>query len=184
MNHRPHNGLSFGLGELDLRLYGPLLDQCCADYELWLREHLPEASGTESARRVAFLKFRIGEVLHSIAHIRRLYAQFASAVGGSVDPEDQKQFVLKFARDLGATPAELAKDEVAFARWFDVDAMTDRYHRRHARHEQYAAFLLGRLAAIARQKMSEIAHPEEQIALWQELQLETARRPRVARACR
>ncbi len=177
MNHLPNNGMSVGMGELDRRLYGSLLDQCRSEYKLWLRENLPEASGTESSGRIAFLKFRIDEELHSIAHLRRLHAQFASAVSGSVEPEDQKQFILKFARDLGATPSELAKDEAAFARWFGVEAVIDRYHRRHARHEQYAAFLLGRLAAIARQKMSGIGHPEDQIALWQELQLETVIKP-------
>ena len=84
---------------------------------------------------------------------------------------------MNFARDLGASPADLKKDEEAFSRWFGADAVTDRYQRLHARHEQYAAFLLGRLAAVAGNAVRGICQLDDQMAAWNVLQLESVVKP-------
>lgn len=166
-----------GLGELEQRLYGSLLEQCQAEYQRWLRDKLPEQPGSRKTNWMAFLKLRLGEEMQALDHLRRAYAQFTRAINVSANPEDQQHLILDFAREMGATAADLKKDAAAFSRWFGADAVTDRYHRRHARHEQYAAFLLDRLGAIASQAVRAINLPKAQVAFWNLLQLEGLVKP-------
>jgi poly-gamma-glutamate synthase PgsB/CapB len=177
MNRDTHNGVGIGMGELEQRLHRPLLEQCGLEYQRWLREKLPGSPKPANANFIDFLKFRIGEELRAVGTLRRLYSNFASAISASPRPEDQKQYILNFARDLGATPSELEKDAAAFARWFGADAITDRYHRRHGSHEQYAAFLLGRLAAAAAHAVADFTHPGDQRKYWDQLGLEKVVKP-------
>jgi gamma-polyglutamate synthase len=170
-----HKVLAIGLGELEQRLYHSLLQQCELEYQAWLRK-IGQAPGDAESGWIDFLKLRIEQELSALENLRRLYGRFVRAIKTSPRPEDQRQLILNFVRDLGATAAELEKDAAAFSRWFGADAITDRYHRRHARHEQYMAFLLERLAAVAA-KLARGIHTNEQADFWKRLQLEKVVKP-------
>jgi len=166
-----------GFGELEMRLYRPLLQQCQLEHQRWFREKPRKSSGTSKSDWLDFLKLRIDQEMQVLEDLRRIYSQFARAINTSSNFEDQRQRILNFARDLGATPPELKKDEAAFSRWFGVDAVTDRFHRRQARHEQYVTFLLDRLAAIGSHAARSISHPDGRRAFWERLQLERTIKP-------
>jgi poly-gamma-glutamate synthase PgsB/CapB len=177
MNDETNYGNASDLGELERRLYRPLLEQCQLECQRWLRETLPERPGPSESNWLDFLKIRIGEEMRTLEQLRRQYERFDRAIKVSPNAEDQRHLILNFARDLGAPPKELKKDAAAFSRWFGADAVTDRYQRLHARHEQYAAFLLGRLAAVAANAVRGICRPNEQMAFWNLLQLESVVKP-------
>ena len=176
MTDDKNNAGAIGLSELDQRLYRSLLQQCEREYRQWISKKLPEHPGNPASNWIEFLKFRIGQEMAALENLRRVYTRFLRAIK-TTKTEDQKHLILNFARDLGATPAELKKDAAAFSRWFGADAITDRYHRRHSRYEQYAAFLLDRLAAIAADVARGIPQATEQMVFWKQLQLERVVKP-------
>jgi hypothetical protein len=177
VNDATDNGIAIGLGELQQRVYRPLLLQCQLEYEQWLQHKPPERPGVHIPNSIDFLKSRISREMWLLETLRRLHARFVRSIKTSSKLEDQKQVILNFARDLGATPSDLEKDAAAFARWFGADAVTDRYHRRHSRHEQYMAFLLDRLAAVAANAAQDFRDADDQTAFWNLLNLESVAKP-------
>src|SRR5436189_2066523 len=137
--------IAIDLGELNERLYGPLLERCRSDYQLWLRDPLVARTDSPELNWIEFLKIRIGLELAALQKLRKLHAEFLRSMKASARDEDQKQVILTFAKGMGASPDELEKDAAAFSRWFAADAIKDRYHRRQSSHEQYLAFLMERL---------------------------------------
>jgi gamma-polyglutamate synthase len=169
-----------GLSEVEQQLFSPLLRRAVQEQKSWLTEQVQHAGRDPKTRWIEFLKFRIDGEMQALENLRVLYARFDRALKACRDLEDQKQLMLNFARDLGATPSELKKDEKAFARWFGADALQDRYTRRHAAHEQYVAFLLGRLGALAGCAGRDFRTRTEQLAFWNRLQLEPLVKPLLA----
>jgi poly-gamma-glutamate synthase PgsB/CapB len=192
-----YNEIEIGLSDLEKRLYGPLLQQCQREQKQWLQSKVCSVPSAEREVRsedasattpraapraphsdwLAFLKIRIGQEMQRLDSLRLAYSRFTRAIHATSNPEDRQHLILDFARELGATPSELKKDKAAFARWFEADAVIDRYHRRHARHEQYTSFLLDRLGAIARQAARNVTEPNAQLAYWQKLELESVVKP-------
>jgi poly-gamma-glutamate synthase PgsB/CapB len=177
MNPKSNHPLETGLNDLEKRMFGPLLERSRKEYEHWAHHQQSHPSRAQHPKCIGFLKLRIGEEMLELDKSRRAYLQFTDALSALADPLDQKHLILQFARELGATPAELKKDEAAFARWFGADAVTDRYHRRQAQHEHYTVFLLGRLAAVASRVARTIRHPKGRRTFWMELQLEALIKP-------
>lgn len=177
MNDTQNDGITIGLGELEQRLYQSLLQQCQLEYQLWLQDKLPKQPEAPDWDWIDFLKIRIGQEMSMQENLRRLHQRFLRSVNTSSSAEDRQQLVLNFARDLGATPAQLERDADAFSRWFGADAVMDRYHRRRARREQYMAFLLDRLAAVAATMARGVGDTREQQAFWKRLALESVVKP-------
>ena len=171
------NEIATGLGELDQRLQASLLKQCRVEYRTWLREQLAETPGAMPSKWLLFLRIRIGEEMQALQNRRQAYARFARAINAALSEDDRRELVLNFARELGASPKDLKKDAAAFSRWFGPDAVTDRYQRHHARHEQYAAFLLDRLAAIAANAARGVSPASAKFTFWSRLQLESVIKP-------
>src|ERR1041385_6357340 len=177
MSANNQNGSATGMGELERRLYCSLSQQCEREYELWLRNKLPEQRDDSESDWITFLKLRIGQERLALENLRRLYSRFTRAIKASPHLEDQQQVILNFNRDIGDTPAELKKDAAAFSRWFGADAITDRYNRRHARHEQYLAFLLERVSAVVAHAARGLGDAKKQMDFWKHLQLEPVVKP-------
>jgi len=154
-----------------------LLKQVRREHEAWLRERSLRPRNAAVSDWIEFLKLRIGAEMGALEKLRRLYARFDRAFNAARSREDQIHLILNFARDLGASPRDLKKDRAAFDRWFGADAIRDRYHRRHAQHEQYAAFLLDRLAATAAHLAQRIHDHNDQLAFWKLLELESILKP-------
>lgn len=177
MKPESHNPVAVGMGELQQRLYRPQLQQCELEFHAWLQNQILEPTATQESNWIEFLKLRIGQELSTVEDLRRLYARFSRAVKTTKRVEDERQLILNFAHDLGATSAELEKDAAAFSRWFGADAVVDRYNRRHARHEQYMAFLLDRLAGIAAKVVGGVSDADGQLKFWERLRLERVVKP-------
>ena len=175
--NEPSSLIAAGLSAFERRVYAPLLEELCRGFRSWLEPKLPGNGAPGEAEWLDFLKHRIRTELQGLEELRQHSVQFDRSLKATREPKDQRQVMLNFARDLGATPAELKADEAAFARWFGPDALRDRYVRRHARHEQQLAFLLGRLGAVAATVGRRLANIEEQTAFWNSLKLESVVKP-------
>jgi poly-gamma-glutamate synthase PgsB/CapB len=171
------------LSDVERRLFRSLLEDLRREFRDWLNKR--PALGLESpdilaSQWVDFLKYRIGEEMQAVANLHRQLADFHRSLAAATEETDRRQVILSFARELGATPRQLKKDEAAFQRWFGPDAVRDRYRRRHAAHERLAAFLLNRLGAAAAQRIQPVKNSQEQTALWHWLDLETLLQPLLA----
>ncbi|MCS7336841.1 MAG: hypothetical protein NZ739_01180 [Verrucomicrobiae bacterium] len=177
MKSGDYKGITVGMTELEVRLYGSLIEQCVAEFKLWVAQKREDLDAVTDNDWIDFLKLRISQELRTLEELRQMHARFTRALGAARRVEDRRQIILDFARYLGSSPIELRKDAAAFARWFDADAVTDRYYRRHARREQYISFLLGRLGAVAQRVLRNLNRADAQMAFWNALQLEAVVKP-------
>lgn len=177
MKRNNYNGIAVGMSELEVRLHHSLLERCLGEFEEWLAQKRQSPKTASENDWVDFLKTRINQEMRELEELRHLHVRFTRALNAAPRIEDQRQIILDFAAYLGASPADLQRDAAAFSRWFDADAVTDRCHRQHARHEQYISFLLGRLGAVARSVVDKLGRPDEQMAFWSALQLEAVAKP-------
>ncbi len=177
MKRNNYNAIAVGMSELEVRLYRSLLKQCLAEFEQWLTQKREDIKDATENDWIDFLKARINQEVRALEELRQLHVRFTRVLNAASRSEDKKQIILDFASYLGASPTDLQKDTAAFLRWFDADAVSDRYHRQHARHEQYISFLLGRLGAMARSIVHKLSRPDEQMAFWSALQLEGVIKP-------
>ena len=60
----------------------------------------------------------------------------------------REQLILNYAAELGARPAQLSKDARAFSRWFDEEAVMDRYAKRVGKIELVLIFGFNRLSEV------------------------------------
>lgn len=124
---------------------------------------------------VIFLLLAVEEELAAIESLRRRQGEFGKRLARVSTGEERRFHVLEYARDLGASRRRLRGDRRAFARWFDADAVNDRYQRKLAGHERQLAFILGRVGAISarvfREEAAEAGH------LWQRFELEKTIQP-------
>src|SRR5215831_59808 len=111
MNHPVDNTITTGMGDLNERLCAPLLQRCRAKYQLWLRDPLVARKESPELNWIEFLKIRIGQEVATLEKLRQVHAQFLRSLKTSAREQDQQQVILTFAKDMGATPAELEKDK-------------------------------------------------------------------------
>ena len=64
--------------------------------------------------------------------------------------QEREKLILNYAAQLGAGPAQLKKDTRAFGRWFDEEAVIDRYAKRIGQLELDIIFCFCRLSAVVR----------------------------------
>ena len=69
---------------------------------------------------------------------------FASVRGHS----EKEKLILNYAGELGARPRQLGLDAKAFARWFDEEAVLDRYAKRVGQVELMLTFVFSRLTEV------------------------------------
>lgn len=128
----------------------------------WLAGYLAHAVGVHSER---------------IAGLERRNADFHRRCERCVTEEEKQHLLLDYARELGAGPAQLAGDARAFRRWFDRQAILDRYRKRLHATERALCFRLDCLAAAAvwllRTDGPVLGHDR----LWRRLNLEAALTP-------
>jgi len=105
--------------------------------------------------------------------LRKRHAEFTRYVSGAFQDAERRRIILDYAGQLGATGRELRRDARAFSRWFDADAVTDRFHRRRGQAELEMRFGLGRLGSLARFRISNLP-AEEGLTVWRRLALEHA----------
>ena len=118
--------------------------------ERWLQseiEQQQQRKGSQAPRYLCdFLVFSLHEEIQQLKKLKAVNKTFQRSVASRTTLRDRREIILHFAAELGATPNELAADELAFSRWFDEEAVSDRFVRRIGEREMQLSFILGRLA--------------------------------------
>ncbi|MBK8816251.1 MAG: hypothetical protein IPN42_12485 [Methylococcaceae bacterium] len=165
------------------QLHADLIDRLCRDYRLWPAAETLEVDyvGNEQAKKalvlVHFLRYEITHVADGLVQLKSRFGEYTKRYTKAISDSDKKQQILNYAKELGATPRQLRKDEKAFERWFGHDTVSDRYQRRYLETERFLSFALqclGKVGVIVLQETKQVTHAQ---ALWRHLQLETVLKP-------
>lgn len=176
--------LEIGLNDFDRRLCAGMVGALDADFSARPDAGPPVEEGSETTRLaerlVAFLKDDIEHQSRAIQSLRARHAEFARRHARAATATERQTHVLDYARDLGATPSQLRKDRRAFARWFDHEAIADRFRRRHAETERRVAFALRCLGLLAAFLLRERGAAVGYDVLWDRFALEALVKPLLA----
>lgn len=179
------------LFEMDMTSYwrklnARLIDQLIEDYHAWppaktYAKSQETSPGTSFAHHlVDFLLYAINQQRLLMLASRQRHAEFNKQLLRASAPDEQRQAILDYAADMGATPRQLRGDRRAFARWFGPDAITDRYVHRHAAAERQLTFYLNRLGILAAHILRTEGESYGYTQLWQQLNLERNLQPLLA----
>ncbi|MCU7804584.1 MAG: HEAT repeat domain-containing protein [Candidatus Thiodiazotropha sp. (ex Lucinoma borealis)] len=178
--------LELGFHRIWLRVDRPLVDRLESGFKVWLDQqpHMEGISITEEnlhARLlVEYLGFWVQEKLEQMDSLRAGFTEFSQRHAHAATQREKQAHILGYAERLGATPRQLAADRKAIERWFDYDAMAERYERRYREVERELVVVLGRLGVIAGHYLETFAVPEQSIVSWRQLKLEKIVRPLLA----
>ncbi len=148
--------LEIGILPRFLRIEAPLLDELLDAFAAW-----PDIPGAEHDAHednpalsvalglIPFLSHQIEQYASQAAQQQHRYAAFMHRYAGSATREEQQRYILDYAGELGASQRELIEDKKAFSRWFDLDAVKDRYGKRLSETDRHLTFVLQRLGAVA-----------------------------------
>lgn len=159
--------------------------------EKWLLNEIPSGQkrqGSQAPRFLCdFLVFILSSDLEQIKQLKSVNGQFRRSVAAATTVRDRQEIILHYAAELGASPQELEGDEAAFARWFDEEALSDRFIRRIGEREMRINFILNRLAeatvhvffrSLEFSAASTGSNPVDQAnrltGIWQRLNIESA----------
>jgi poly-gamma-glutamate synthase PgsB/CapB len=154
--------LEHGLSPLQRRIEARRLRDLARAYAEWPavkgERPSPQAAEIESSvLLVTFLRHRASEDLQTIFDLRALFTDFSRRQVWARTARDREAFILEFARGMGAQGRRLRSDQRALRRWFDFDAIVDRYRHRIGAVEQRLAFEIERLGAAAAAGLSRVA---------------------------
>jgi hypothetical protein len=96
----------------------------------------------------SFLGMCIERELNALEDLRRLNADFRRSLAHMSSEQEHRQLTLKYASELGAKRHQLRGDARAFRRWFDDEAVNDRFLRRRGDAEQRLVLFLQRLGTV------------------------------------
>lgn len=166
--------------KIEAKLIKPLL----REYRKWLTKNKPAEKpinfGRSGKRQtiayylVKFLCHRLAQELVRMDIRREQFAEFSKRYNQAIIEKEQRQHILEFAKQLGASGWQLRGDKKAFSRWFGQDAMTDRFLRLQGMSERRLSFLLKRLGFLASIVLKEEGN---QAKWWQQLDLEKSIKP-------
>ena len=166
--------LELGLNEYQLKLNANLRKRLLHEFQLWIKDNqatfekrigsasqlsnqrwlLDEINmqknraGSQAPRFVCdFMFFFINKQLQELAKLKNLNKQFRRNVASATTEKVRREIILHFAECLNPDKRSLAKDERAFARWFDEEALSDRFAKRQGEEELMLCFALDRLSA-------------------------------------
>ncbi len=169
--------LAQGMNPVELQLSIAFLALCEKEFQLWRREVPTETTGPNEYDWILFLKTRAHQTYQYLENLKQLLIRFQRAINAAVTKQDKQQVILEFAHLLGIPPVEIEKDRQAFSRWFDIDAMLDRFSSRIGEQEQMLTFILGRLGTLCNNFLNRWNLPTEQLSWWSKLQLEPVLKP-------
>ncbi len=118
---------------------------------------------------VLYLKELAEQEFAKITEMKNLHEQFHKRYSYAQSGEQQENCILDYAKELGSGFWKLKQDRRAFRRYFDFDAIVDRYLRFLRSREKKLVFLIKSLTIVYCDIVSTIENIEE---LWQVLQLE------------
>ena len=166
--------LESGLNEFQLKLNANLSKRLLEEFQLWIKNSKETAennirnakqlsnqrwlldeismqknrAGSQAPRFVCdFMFFFINKQLQELTKLKKLNKQFRRNVASATTDKVRREIILHFAECLDPDKRLLAKDERAFALWFDEEALNDRFLKRQGEEELMLCFALDRLAA-------------------------------------
>ena len=166
--------LELGLNEFQLKLNTNLRKRLLEEFQLWIKNSKETAensirnakmlsnqrwlldeinmqknrAGSQAPRFVCdFMFFFINKQLQELTKLKNLNKQFRRNVTTATTDKVRRETILHFAECLNPNKRSLAKDERAFALWFDEEALSDRFLKRQGEEELMLCFALDRLAS-------------------------------------
>ncbi len=119
----------------------------------WLAERVSiddrRSPESQAVRFLTDFLFQFAErQLLDLEQLRSGNQNFRNTIAKIVNPPQRQRAILRYARELGASPHQLREDNKAFARWFDEEAVTDRYAKKLGQTELLLAFVLERISTV------------------------------------
>ena len=163
------NGLNLTL----IRLNNKHIIELEAEFQKWLnKDYRSDASIEISVTefmlyQVQFCVDGINKLKHKLSDFNRRYLK-------SADNDERKQHILDFSSELGSTITQLIHDKKAFRRWFDRDAILDRYNSILLFNYQRLSFYLNRLGWVYSTALDE---QQNIVLFWKRFDIEKVVRP-------
>ncbi|MBF0469797.1 MAG: HEAT repeat domain-containing protein [Gammaproteobacteria bacterium] len=168
-----------GLDRQWQKIYRELLDELWQGWQIWLRQRQRRGDQRIAAEEVigqsiiTWLLIYIDQRQEKLIEIETMRSRFIADYDHAIENHERERIILDYAALLGASGRSLRGDRRALKRWFDRDAMVDRFIHRFAEQEQRLAFALERLGEVALLRIGGQALTSETgRRLWGELQLE------------
>ncbi|WP_427969091.1 HEAT repeat domain-containing protein [Altererythrobacter sp.] len=140
--------LDDGVAERLVPVYADLRDEIVAFAD--------ERAAPMPARRHAEIVARFcNRQSATIAALGKAEALFQSRFTSAADEAEERAAILDFARALGADSRQLKRDAKALEKFFDADAVLERFHKRMGERERALAYALERLGPVAGDALSE-----------------------------
>lgn len=120
--------------------------------ERWLMERLAVDRRRPENQAIRFLTdylfLHTNQLLDQLSDLREDNREFRKTLGRLRTDSEREQLILHYATNLGATPRQLRGDRRAFSRWFDEEAVNDRFLKQSGELELALAFAFERLSQI------------------------------------
>ena len=129
---------------------------------------------------VDFGKHFVTSQLDEVATLRQRYSEFTQRYSTAISEQERRQYILGFAKALGAGARQLAGDRRAFRRWFSQDAVIERYQRAVVERERKVAFALGRVGVWSAAAIAAADESSSPLVMWRRLDLERQIKPLLA----
>ncbi|WP_284123876.1 hypothetical protein [Parerythrobacter aestuarii] len=138
--------------------YAPKLAPVYADMRDEVLAYAAERAQASPARRHAeVLAYFCERQADEIAALAQAEAAFQTRFASALDEAEQRAAILAFADQLGQTKQQLRGDAKAFDRFFDADAVLERFAKRGGERERALAYGLDRLGVAIGAAMAESA---------------------------
>ncbi len=165
-----------GLNRYQRQLNRALLERLCREFDKRPRVADLRRGSRDASLLVyslfAFLQAKLSETLTTLQDLRRRYNEFAKRIGRAATLNERERQVLEFSRDLGADRKTLRGDKRALSRYFDGEAVTDRFKRRCGEAERMLCFALDRLAVIGEIAINKELNRAKKKDAWERLGIE------------
>jgi len=172
--------LEHGLRRHELKVHARRIDELLQAFAEW--PELPANVAADPAGETmssalllaSFLRHRCQQSLQSLYDLRALFADYSRRQGLAESEADRRAYLIEFTAALGSSGRRLRRDRRALRRWFDYDAVADRYRRQVGETEQELAFEIGRYGHVAAAALTSAApDPAEAARIWSRFDLET-----------
>ena len=142
-----------------------------------------------------FINRETQKLLSQLAEQKHENRQFRKSLSAARTELERREIILGYSQTLGASEQQLADDRRAFERWFDEEAVTDRFAKTSGETELELAFSFERLGAlvdhVVKTSIYEVAQPDEGRAalaqrvsgLWKRLNIQTRILPALQQEC-
>ncbi len=168
--------LRHGLNKYQLKLNSNLLEQLQTEFEGWFdaerREILSQLKNIPDHAKQTWLEerfeindrrkrenqpirlltdflFQFAQIqIQQLQSLKHENAKFRKVFGKVRGQAEREKLILHYAGELGAGPRQLKQDALAFSRWFDEEAVMDRYARLVGQIELMLTFVFDRLSEV------------------------------------